>query len=215
MGTESERFNWENPFTYEEEQTCNIPSDQIYWLPSQLFYNVNVCLVLSDNTAWLFRTAQRQPKSNSLQAQVKAGLLVVSNWLLAVSFISSARECAMSKALLPLAEKSIFHLLSNGFLNKSRWFIHHCDFIHPLHLGHVISEPTAAISQGVTLWTLREEFSSELLVSILMPRKTHLQHRNHHTSAETSMNDFSGEKNESLRERPLKKNEVSRNPDLK
>lgn len=134
-----------------------------------------------------------------------AGIWLQINWLLAVSFISSARGCAMRKALLPVAKKGIFHLSSNGFLNKNQWFIQpHCGFIHLLHLGHIISEPTAAIIQAVTLWTQGEESSSELLVSDLMPSKTYLKNKNHHNSTETRMKASSGEKNERPRERPLK-----------
>lgn len=63
---------------YEHEQIRDIPTDQIYRLPSQLFHNMSVCLFFSDQIAWLFGTALRQAKSNSLQGQVMAELLVVS-----------------------------------------------------------------------------------------------------------------------------------------
>lgn len=207
MGMEPERFRWEDPFMYKHKQTCNIPTDQIYRPPSQLFYNVNTCLFFSDKIAWLF---SKQPRDSQSQTHCKdkswQGFWLRVNWLLVVSFISSASEGAMSKALLPVAKKGVFHLSSNGFLNKRQWFIQpYCAFIHLIHLGHLISEPTAAIVQAVTLWTQGEESSSELLVSDLMARKTHLQHRKHHASTETGMNAFSGEKIERPRDRPLKK----------
>lgn len=189
---------------YKQEQTCNIPRDQIYRLNCSTMW-MRACFSLTKPHGF-----SEQPRDSQSQIHCKdrswQHFWLEVNWLLAILSISSARGCAMSKALVPLAKKSIFYLSSNGFLNKSQWFIQpYCVSIHPLCLGHRMLEQIAAIIQAVILWTQGEESSSELLVTDLMPRKTHLQHRNHHTSMEANMNAFSGEKNERPRERLLKK----------
>lgn len=111
---------------YKHEKVCDIPIDQIHWLPSQLYYEVNICFLWQQRTDF-----QNSPEA--VEVQLTAGANhgralssdLIDFWLF--HSLVQPEDAQWVKTLLPVPNKGIFHLSSNSFHNERWWFIQpHC-----------------------------------------------------------------------------------------